>query len=196
MTTRKRSKQRISFTAAATFGAAMSSLYVAPELQADVVDITWNGGNATAVNAYNAGPSTFAVSQGIDQVVGVATVDFVQFNDFIGRTLIGGGSANIESFLIVADGQELGQASFAGSLAIPGTEFSGSGSAFVGFRSFNNNVGWFQVSFTDFGDIVYGAGQYGTDGENVTVGGAIPEPSAALALLAVSGAAGLRRRKA
>ena len=85
MTTRKRSKQRISFTAAATFGAAMSSLYVAPELQADVVDITWNGGNATAVNAYNAGPSTFAVSQGIDQVVGVATVDFVQFNDFIGR---------------------------------------------------------------------------------------------------------------
>lgn len=187
-------KQGMTIKAAATFGAAMSSLYVAPNLQADVVDITWNGGNATAVNAYNAGPSTYAVPQGIDQVVGVATVDFVQFNDFIGRTLIG--SANIQSFLIVADGQELGQASFAGSVAIPGTEFSGSGSAFVGFRSFNNNVGWFQVSFTDFGDIVYGAGQYGTDGENVTVGGAIPEPSAALALLAVSGAAGLRRRKA
>ena len=45
------SKKKIA-TTAATFGAAMTAMYAAPELQAQIVDVTWEGGAASASNPF------------------------------------------------------------------------------------------------------------------------------------------------
>ena len=66
-------------TVAVTFGAAMTSMYAAPELQADVLDITWNGGNATATNPFVLGSGS-QIPFNIDQVAG-SMIDFAQWND-------------------------------------------------------------------------------------------------------------------
>ena len=196
--------RKISFgTTVATFGAAMASLYVTPELQADIVDITWNGGNATATNPfigtfYNAPPATL----NIDQVTGGTagdSQDFFQFNFGVAgsnRTieLIPGG--NIVSLNEVASGDFLDADAFTGLSTLgAGGEFNGTGSNFIAFRSANGNVGWFQITHNP-GILTYGVGEYGSGGESLTVGGTIPEPSSAavIALLAVGATTSSRRR--
>ena len=47
-------KKKLATTAAATFGVALSSMYVANEMQADVLDLTY-GGNASATNPFVTG---------------------------------------------------------------------------------------------------------------------------------------------
>ena len=162
--------------AVAAFGVAMHSAYVTPELQADVVPLTFNGG-ATATNNFSAGIGTFDVFD-MDQVPNVIATagDFVAFNDDVGRThsiagpafgnLIGLGNS-------INSGDVIDPATFFGNqnVAISGT-FDGTGSAFIAFRTLGNNVGWFKLTFTDQGPIVYGPGQLGTMGESLIVGDA------------------------
>ena len=196
------SKRKFATTAAATFGAAMASMYVAPELQADILDITWNGGNATASNPFVTGSGS-PLTQNIDQVSGGAlggTFDFAQWNDQYGgtgRTAVLFSGGNIVSLTEVFAGDVLDTATFSGLGAGGGSQFDGTGSAFIGFRSANGNVGWFELSFSQGGSIIYGAGEYGSAGEAVTVGGsAIPEPTSAAALAGLAlGAAAIRRRR-
>jgi len=191
-------KRKIATTTAASFGAALGSIYLAPELQADILDITWNGGSPTATHAWSSG--TFNPgAQNIDQLSG--TPAFNQYNDEFnggnGRTFFLPG--DIASATIVLNGSVLDPNTFAGATGnITASNFAGTGSLYIGFSDSLGNVGWFQMSFVNDGAITYGAGEYGSMGESVTVGGsgAIPEPSSlgALALLAV-GAAGIRRKR-
>lgn len=196
------SKRKIATSAAATFGVAMASMYVAPELQADILDITWNGGNATASNPFFNG-SGVPVTQNIDQVSGGSagpTFDFGQWNDTFGgagRTIVTFAGGNILSVGEVFASDTLNPGTFSGTGAGGGTQFDGTGSAFIGFRSVNGNVGWFEISFTGGGSIIYGAGEYGSGGETLTVGGTVvPEPTSAAALAGLAlGAAAIRRRR-
>ena len=182
-------------TVAATFGAAMTSMYAAaPELRADVVGITWNGGNATATNPFFLGSGSI-VNFDIDQVAGAT--DFGQWNDTYGdgtgRTINVGSAFGIASATVVALGQSLDTANFFGSFVIGTTSFDGSGSNFVGFRSQAGNVGWFRLDYTVGGSIVYSIGQYGSAGESVVVG--VPEPTSTLAAFAAIGALAVRRKR-
>jgi hypothetical protein len=173
------SKRKIAMTAA-TFGAAMTSMYTAPELQADIVDITWNGGNATTTNPHLSFSTLFPPGFDIDQVPG--TIDFYQWNDTYGgtgRTVNVGAGWGMLSATVVALGQSLDPATFSGvgnSVSVGifgGTEFDGSGTNYIGFRSFANqgNVGWFKLEYTVDGPIIYSEGEYGDAGETVVVGG-------------------------
>lgn len=199
-------KKKIAFTTAATFGAAMTSMFVAPELQADIVDITFNGGNASNVH-----PGTALTPVDIDQVVGASAADFSQWNDTFGgtgRTATLNTAGGIASWTIVQYSQTLVAGALGGTIGglgggsagTGGGEFDGTGTAFIGFTSTAGNVGWFQLTFeAGAGSLLQlGPGEYGSDGESVRVGGTntIPEPAGfgALAALAL-GATGVRRNR-
>ena len=167
---------------AGTFGAALVAMGIAPELDAAIVNLTFTPGSLP----YNAGPGTTLVGVSINQVAG--SIQFSQWNDYIGRTLILGLSGTISAALVSVS-QSLDPNTF-----FPGTSniaftLSKSGTTFVGFRA-GANVGWFSIQFQGLGgDLVYLTGQYGNAGETVHV----PAPGA-LALLAL-GAVGVRRNR-
>ena len=107
-----------------------------------------------------------------------------------------GGAGEFSSIALVSVGQVLDPGTFTGGGALgngSNTTFNGTGTQYVGFRS-GANLGWFKVSFTDMGPIVYSTGQFANNGERLFVGG-IPEPATgALGLLAL-GAMGIRRKR-
>ena len=109
------SKRKIAKTAA-TFGAAMTAMHTAPELQAQIMDITWEGGNASASNTYvsKGGADPFGIDQ-IASLLGTSPIDFQQFNDSIGRTMLIGSERNILSATVVALGQTLDPTTFTGT---------------------------------------------------------------------------------
>ena len=151
------------------------------EMQADILDITWDGGNATASNPFFNG-SGAPVFFTLDQVAGTSQLG--QWNDTFngtGRTMtIGPSSIGIARHRLASSGEVLNPATFTGTIgnglgggAMPtGGEFDGSGTLFVGFQEAgSNDVGWYQIAFTVQGPIFYGPGQFGSMGESVTVGG-------------------------
>ena len=178
------SKKKIA-TTAATFGAAMTAMYAAPELQAQIVDVTWEGGAASATNPFFLGSGTPQPFK-MDQVTGASAADFNQWNDTYGgtgRTVnVGpgaGSSVNIMSATAVALGQSIDPNTFAPvetDGVFGGTTFDGSGSAFIGFRTFGGNVGWFRLDYTIGGAIIYSDGEFATNGETVVVGGTTGGP--------------------
>ena len=178
------SKRKIAKTAA-TFGAAMTAMHAAPELQAQILEITWFGGNETATNPFvvgSASPQSFGIDQVIQQTASGMSIgpDFVQWNDTYydgsGRTLNFGNGLNILSATVVALGQSLDPATFAGAGStsangVIGGSLNGSASAFIGFRAVDDNVGWFRIDYTVAGPIIYSEGEFATNGETVVVGG-------------------------
>ena len=180
---KNKSRAAVASTAVATFGVAMTSMYLAPEIQADVVDLTWNGGNAVATAPFSSGTLN-VVPQNIDQVMNaLGNPNFIQFNDQyggtgrtfdpFGSTFLGGMVSGLVTVTLVSQSQVLDPANFTGATsgAVGGSAFDGTGSAFVGFRDGAGNLGWYQLNFTTDGDIFYGPGQYGSMGESLTVGG-------------------------
>ena len=129
-------KTKMAVAAVASFGVAMSSVYISNDLQADVLDITWNGGNATATAPF---VTYGGVSQFIDQVPNNVTTtslgaineggQFYQWNDTfgtdgIGRTMeLGIASAAIGpmSMRVASSGEVIDPASFVGQLNAAGT---------------------------------------------------------------------------
>ncbi len=160
---------------AARFGVAFATAYVAVELFADVLDVTWNGGNMTATAPFATAPSAPPVTQDIDQIPG--SFSFAQWNDQLagtGRTIVLFSSLVPPGILSVGEissGQEIDPSTFVGSGAGDGTQFDGTGSAYVGFRAVDGNVGWFRISFTQSGPITYSNGQFGSMGEATFAGG-------------------------
>ena len=176
-------------TAAATFGAALTSLYAAPDLQADVVDLTFEP-------SLVAPSGTLAIRvdfSSIDDAVGA----FFHYNANSGKGGFGAGALNV---LVGSFGQELSGATFATENDAVFAADS-TGLVYVGFRTggeVTDNVGWFSIQLGGLGgDDEFVEGEFGNDGENVTIGGttAVPEPTGgALAALAL-GAIGLRRTR-
>jgi MYXO-CTERM domain-containing protein len=175
-------KSKLVSATAAAFGAAMTTMYAAPELNADIMSLTFS-------------PNTNAPG-GLDAIlineIGAA---FSQWNDSVGKTMYAGGLGGIAT---VALSQTLNASTFVGGSAIGSSVFSAAatGTAYVGF-SFGGNVGWFSLNLGGAGGtITYLGGEYGSAGESVHVGGTVvPEPtSAGLALLAL-GALGCRRNR-
>lgn len=176
-------KKQLATTTVAAFGAAAASAYLAPEMQADILDITWNGGNPTATAPFSSGTAN-VVTQDIDQVMGGGTLprDFRQYNDQFGTDAVGRSMFGCQSTygeLPVIQRATSGQVIDAGTFPFSGycnigagtaTTFVGTGTWFVAFRSAAGNVGWFKVETVSQGAITYSDGQYGSMGESVTVG--------------------------
>lgn len=189
MQNQNRTKKTTAAVAVSTFGTAMASLFTAPELQADVIDLTFDPGSIP----YRTYSDTNSILHEI--LINEIGVSFSQWNDSFGRTVYNGG---LSSILRMEASSNIATDTFVGDLFGSAgfyPEFSGTG--YVGFR-FNGNVGWFSMDFGGAGGTVtYLEGQYGNANESLHVGGnAIPEPSstAALALLAM-GALGIRRKR-
>ena len=175
--------------AAASFGAAMAAMYAAPELQADIVDLTFAPGSVAQQ------ATSVAVNVQVGTTGGNGLGSFQQWNDGIGKTFY------------AAAGFSVGPVQYSQSLTAGATFFGGTGYGFpasatgtvyFGFNT-GGNVGWFGIDLGPVGGtITYLGGEYGSAGETVHVGGTnvIPEPAscAALATLAL-GATCVRRRK-
>lgn len=185
------SKKKMATTAAATFGVALASLYVTAEIQAEILDLTYDGGAPMFSNPFVASSSGLALYIGIDQVPnatsypGLSTVDFAQWNDtyggtgrtmpFFGNTVVGPVSMDVvESGQVIDPDTFVGATNGIGGPALIGqTEFDGSGSAFVAIRprSAPDTLYWFKLDFTVEGPVIYSTGQYGSEGEVLTVNG-------------------------
>jgi len=169
-------------TSVATFGAAVGALGVASELQADIVDLTFNPGSV----AFDTVGSVIT-SVDINELPG--SVDFGQWNDALGKTLIFA-SGTISQWGFVSSNATIAPGTFAGGSFNLAVSAAASGTGYLGFRTIAGNVGWFSVDFGGAGNaITYTGGQYGTMGETLT----IPAP-AALSVLAL-GAAGIGRNR-
>lgn len=176
-------KKTVALTTAATFGAAMSSLFVAPELNADIVDLTFTPGSV--------GPQSTSVAVNIQ--IGPGVGSFSQWNDVFGVTMLFNGG--LDSWRTAFASESLSGSTVSG-VAGNINPLAATSNAFVAF-SVGGNVGWFELSF-DGTTVTFNDGEFGSEGEAVTVGGTtsnIPEPGfGALAALAI-GAAGVRRNR-
>lgn len=187
-------QQTLGKVAAVGFGAAVASIYAAPELSADVVGINFNPSTVAFTSSSTAVSVEMATDAG-----SAALGSFGQYNDSVGKSMVFFGG-DMASWALASAGQELNASTFAGSTSSINASVSQTGTFYVGFKNSAGGVGWFSVNLGTTGsgsDISYNSGQFGNNGESVTVGAgtAVPEPgSAGLALLAL-GAVGLRRRR-
>ena len=162
------------------FGAALTTVMIAPELQGDIISLSFT----PATNPYVTGGPNIHIS--INEIVDGG---FSQWNTSGERTMSLDGGV-ITGISVIAFSQTLSPDTFFPSGA-PQFSPSSSGTNYLGFRTSHDNVGWFSFSVAGPGtDIFYLEGAYGTEGESLHVG-TIPAPGA-LALLAL-GAAGVRR---
>ena len=171
-------------TAAATFGAALTSLYAATDLQADVVDLTVSGDIPIAFDEQS---SAFAT---------IANATFSQTFSLFNNTSSGRGlfAAGLQEFSF---GQEINAGAFTSAVASATFSSAAVGIRYIGFVD-GTNVGWFSVNLADDLSFSIDEAQYqNTAGGSITVGGApaVPEPAGgALAALAL-GSLGLRRKR-
>ena len=179
------SKLNLATTAAATFGTAMSTLFVANDLHAEIVELTFNGGNASTTNPFHIGCKTLDVVFDIDQVPNVDGTrgDFSAWNDTFqgtGRTHGINGTDVAGNLLSHRPLSSVGGSLFIDHKTFVGDSdgfigdgssniFDGSGTAFVGFRTAAGNVGWYQMSFSVAGPVRYFSGQLGTNGESIFI---------------------------
>jgi hypothetical protein len=171
--------------ATAGFGAAMATVYTAPELSADIVGLNFTPGAVSFSSSLTVAMNTTGGEIG----------GFFQYNDGYGKSFYFA-SSQLASAATVGAGDVLNPSNFAGNLSVRFAP-DATGTVYVGFKATDGNVGWFSANLGGTGGAVtYNGGQFGNAGESVGVGVAVPEPSAfGLSLLAL-GAVGLRRRRA
>lgn len=186
------SKKSITATTAASFGAAAAALYAAPDIQADVVGLSFSPTSAPWTS------SSSLRSIQINSTGGGAVGGFSQWNDSIGKSFSFNGG--FDSWAIAAAGEVINTSNFLGTSSGFYFTTGATGTIYIAFRATAANgggVGWFGVQLGGSGgDIIYNAGnggQYGNAGESLTVGQAIPAPGGLLAL--AMGATGLRGRR-
>lgn len=171
----------------AGFGAALSTLVLAPNVEAMIVNLTPTPGSQPYL-------STATIDLGIPG----GNLDFFQFNDTAGKTLVGSSTAyDIYGFRPAPFGSAISSGqSFSSYLSIG---LSASGTATFGFLTNAGQVGWIQMNLGGAGGtILYLAAAFETDPGVPIVSGDVPEPDtlplAGLGLLAM-GAAGVRARR-
>ena len=174
------SKKKLATAAVGTFGAALMTVNTAPELQADIVPLTFS-------------PDTIATSSILTVFANEVGVSFRAWNTASAPGITTFSNAFTGGLGLVQYSQTLNASTFGAS---SGINYLGSGENFLGFRH-NGNVGWFEVNVDLGGVLTIGPGEYGSAGESVHVGGTvIPEPASAVALAGLAlGAAGIRRRR-
>ena len=203
--------------AAASFGAALTSVCSVPELSAQVVDLTFT----PSVVPFNTQLAGSAVVFGIPTSDGVSSVNFNFFNDSIGRTFFGSTGAGAASFAAVDPGDVFsgfvpadggGQTFTFTSTFFPyGTStFTFFPPAFVllangltGIETFgfvlSGDAGFFRVDLGQpGGPVTFLDGQLAIGSSSITipeVPTAVPEPSSVGLTALALGAAGLRRRR-
>ena len=193
--------------AAASFGAALTSLYSAPELNADIVDINFSPG----VVAFSNGPASAAlptpveftnVVSGSYDIPGVANAAVGVFNDgTYGVGIFANFFTGFDGGIVNLGLAQAGDFFTSGSVAGLSFDATETGIRYIGFVA-GGSVGWFSVDLGASGDeLVFTGGQFleggAAPGEpfGITVGTAVPEPSSTgLAALAL-GLTGLRRRR-
>ena len=192
--------EKLATTTAATFAAAFSSLYAAPELQADVVDIVFDRFDSGATFQFQ----TIAGSLSTIGAGPVFSFFPVPGSDSSGFSA---GADSLRANLARVGPGILSAGNFPGTDSFVTFTADETGTAFFGFQLFDENgnvsgdgrVGFFQVDFgTAAGDgVEFVSGQFGSvAGESVTVPAAVPEPASGLALAALAlGAAGIRRKR-
>jgi MYXO-CTERM domain-containing protein len=171
----------------AGYGAALSTLVLAANVEATIVVLTPTPGS-----------QPFSASTVVELGLDGGFPDFWQFNTSVGKSLVGSSSYyDIQGFRPAPFGSTIsaGQ-TFTSYLSIAP---SASGTATFGFLTHQNQVGWLQMNLGGVGgDIVYLAAAFqSTPGVSIKSGD-VPEPDtlamAGLGLLAM-GAAGVRRRR-
>lgn len=180
----------------AGFGAAAAALHAVPELNADVVNITFNPGSVAWTSSSTLRSVAMSTTGGM---IGA----FNQWNDSVGKTFAFSSSGMV-SWRTASSGEVINASTFTGDTGSWSNSTDATGTVYMAFRSVAGNVGWFSTTLNGVqGAMVYGAGttggaQYGNAGESVTVAGSTPGPAVpglgGLAALAV-GATGLRGRR-
>ena len=161
-------KQRIGF------GVAMSAIFVNTEIQSDIVDFTWDGGQQAVLNEFST-----AQRLNVDQIFGAS--EFSVLNTFYTYTnLMFPSTFNqfvfpenyVSGISPVSPGDQLDPDAFTGGFFFEfffvGTEAT---PQYLGFCTRENNVGWFKVYFQSEDDLVIEAGELAREGETLTVGG-------------------------
>lgn len=168
-------KRKSKFRAAAVFGAAMSTALAAPEINAEIFEISWAGG----LPFISFSPQGSTAGSGgqpadIDQVGGLGMADFDVFytqftNGPYGSNMFsnrGFGIAN-KSIVGVAQlqpGDVIQPSTFVGQTRAFGIVETG----YAGFITNNGNVGWFKIQL-DVG-LAFSEGQFGSAAEALLVG--------------------------
>ena len=189
--------------AAASFGAALTSMYSAPELSAQVVDLTFT----PSIVPYDLIVPITAptVVFGIPTSNGVSDITFVFFNDSIGRTFIGPLGAtsfatvdpgDVFSGFVPADG---GGQTFTSTFFPPA--FVSLANGLTGIETFgfvlSGDAGFFRVDLQSRGPITFLDGQLAIGSSSIAIPEVptVPEPSSVGLTALALGAAGLRRRR-
>ena len=173
MVSRKNCSKNISKVA--TYGAAISTLFVTTEVQADLLQLTFNGGQQTFAMTSN----SFFGYLGIDQVD--PNVDAFRFSNLLSVDPFGNSSTSscplrwmqrnyfgVPEFDVVNKSEVLSATNFFGEFEY--IDFSQHPFAdYVAFRTIDNNMGWFKIDWPSF-ELHIESGQYGNDGERLRVG--------------------------
>ena len=176
--------------AAASFGAALTSMYSAPELSAQVVDLTFT---PSVVPYRFATSGAAAVVFGIPTSNGVRDITFNFFNDSIGRTFAGPPSA-ASLFAIVDPGDVF-------SVNNSTAYFVFQANGLTGIETFgfvlSGDAGFFRVDLQSRGPITFLDGQLAIGSSSIAIPEVptVPEPSSVGLTALALGAAGLRRRR-
>ena len=176
----------------ATFAAALTSLYAAPELQADVAIDFLPGDEGIILQFQTVDGSFSAIGEG--SLFSLFATPSSPTSGFSAGSF----GANLARVGL----GELSAGNFPSGTSINSfVSFTAdeTGTEFIGFQFIDGRVGFFQVDFgAAAGDgVEFVSGRFGSvAGESVTVAAAVPEPASGLALAALAlGAVGIRRKR-